>query len=270
MRHSLCAFALLTMACACGEVSSSPTCAAEVASVVWVGSDYSSSLIGALPLDGSPASFVAGTALGGDPVHASSQGQRFYIARDLDTLCAADGCGHSLLQISARETGDSRAANPQDVAVASDGSLWIARGVGEVYESPLPSIFITSPADARAQTTIDLSTFDADGNPDASSIRILNGFAFVALERLTSSKSIQPSMLAVIDTSSLGVKTSVTQLQGRNPFGLMKRAQRRALARGARGIFSTRPGSGCRHRDLRHDYDDVDFDFERVRTSALR
>ena len=106
--------------------------------------------------------------------------------------------------------------NPQDVAVDSTGAIWIAR-------LPLPPVTATSVLvlAQSAVTAIDLSSFDSDGYPDASSIRIVDGRAFVALERLNPyPASTQPSEIAVLDTAT---KTGVAtiQLAGRNPFGLM-------------------------------------------------
>lgn len=120
------------------------------------------------------------------------------------------------MQLSARAS-ETEKVNPQDVAVAPSGALWIAR-LGVANETPIPpSILVEG---VGTPTTIDLSKFDADGNPDASSVRIVGDRAFVTLERLTNDVSVQPSQMIVLDTSTLALVTNVT-LAGRNPFGQM-------------------------------------------------
>ncbi len=195
-----------------------PACTGAVPAVLVVMSDFSSSAVGALPLDGSPASLLFGSQLGADPVLASSQGRRFFIARDLDSFFEADLCGNAVRNLSARTAGEVN-VDPQDVAVAPNGALWVARLTPDP-KNPAPSILVTGSGTA---TTIDMSAFDADGNPDASSVRIVGTNAFVALERLTNDKSTQPSQMAVLDTTTLGLLKTVT-LAGRNPFGQMHEA----------------------------------------------
>jgi hypothetical protein len=73
---------------------------------------------------------------------------------------------------------------------------------------------------------IDLSTYDSDGNPQASAVRIVNvggaAKAFVTLERLDDKdqlKSKQPSLMLRVDVRTARAEEAVT-LQGRNPFGM--------------------------------------------------
>lgn len=66
-------------------------------------------------------------------------------------------------------------ANPLDLAIASDGALWITRH-GE------RSLVVI---DRNGQSTVDLSAFaDDDGLPDMSAIAIVGDTAYVALRRL--------------------------------------------------------------------------------------
>jgi hypothetical protein len=215
------AFKLVALVvCACGDTTTPPTtCDPNASSVVMIAAtpDYRASTIGSLPLDGSSPAFLApSTGLGGDPALASSQGRRFFIARDEDTFFEADACGKSLMQYSARATPTEGKVDPQDVAVAPDGALWVAR----LDVSSLLVIGVD-----HSTSTIDLSSFDADTIPDASSIRILGHRAFVTLERLTTTngnqESIQPSQMVAIDTDTHAVVSTIT-LAGRNPLGLMK------------------------------------------------
>jgi hypothetical protein len=157
---------------------------------------------------------------GGDPVLATSAGRHFLINRDqnIDQFWEVDSCGHGSQQPwSTRAYGETAWSDPQDVAVDSTGRPWVARFFA-------PSILIKGETDTETDTTIDLSHLDPDGNPDMSSIRIVDGRAFVALERLSPASSgfvsTQKSEIAVIDTTSLGLVQTIT-LAGRNPIGLM-------------------------------------------------
>lgn len=204
-----------------------PACTGAVPAVLFVATDFSSSVVGALPLDGSPATILRGLDLGIDPVIASSQGRRFVIARLDDTFYESDLCGNAIRNFSARTVGETN-VDPQDVAAAPNGSLWVARF------STAQSILVTGTGTA---TTIDMSAFDADGNPDASSVRIVGSNAFVALERLTNSKSIQPSQMAVLDTTTLALVKTVT-LAGRNPLGVMTESNGKLWLADAGDLFT--------------------------------
>jgi len=68
-------------------------------------------------------------------------------------------------------------ANPLDVALAADGSVWITRH-GE------RSLLVFAP-DGTVRATVDLASFaDDDGIPDMSAIAIVGDVAYVALRRL--------------------------------------------------------------------------------------
>ena len=165
---------------------------------------------GVLPLDGTPAVMVAGPVGLSDPALATSAGRHFLIDRTQDLIYELDSCGHGGPPILGRSfDAQSTPVDVQDVALDSTGILWVARLLS-------PSLLVLR----QQETEIDLSKLDPDGNPDASSIRIIGGQAFVALERLTNDVSTLPSQIAVLDTTSLGLVKQI-QLQGRNPLGLM-------------------------------------------------
>ena len=165
---------------------------------------------GVLPLDGTPAVMVAAPVGLSDPALATSAGRHFLIDRTQDLIYELDSCGHGGPPILARSfDAQSTPVDAQDVAVDSTGILWVARLLS-------PSLLVLR----QQETEIDLSKLDPDGIPDASSIRIIDRQAFVALERLTNDVSTLPSQIAVLDTTSLGLVKQI-QLQGRNPLGLM-------------------------------------------------
>jgi len=109
-------------------------------------------------------------------------------------------------------------SDPYDVAVAPDGSLWVAR-----YDTP--SILIQHPDGTSA--TIDVSSYGVDGNPLAAAIRIVDGLgsppaskAFVVLQRLDVAAGytiVEPSMVLRVDVASQAVEAQIP-LQGNDAF----------------------------------------------------
>jgi hypothetical protein len=176
------------------------------------------SSVGVLPLDGSAAQLLGGASLGGDPaLSVSTSGAAFFLARDRDVIYAVDSCGRGTAQYSALASAESK-ADPLDLDVAADGSLWISRWLQ-------PSLLVLDPSGSPS-ATIDLSALDADGNPDQGPVRVVQTSsgekAFVALERLDDTQvppvSTQPSQMAIVDTASRALEAVVT-LAGRNPVG---------------------------------------------------
>jgi hypothetical protein len=214
--------ALVVLAASCGGPSSPgnapPTCTS--ADAIWAASDYSSSAVGSLALSGEVRS-TSGVDLGGDPVLAQSGGHDFLIARDQDLVFELDpSCGTPVLRWSARPSPHTQ-SDPYDVAVASDGSRWVI-----LYEAALIAIF--GPDGAGPARTIDLSSYDDDGDPEASAIDIVETpageKAFVPLQRLGPGVlSVQPSWMLRIDVATATVETHVV-LAGRNPFGVFPEA----------------------------------------------
>ncbi|MGD0528242.1 MAG: hypothetical protein ABSE49_24115 [Polyangiaceae bacterium] len=209
---------------ACGTASPPATPSACGASdALWVASDYSSSATGALALDGDVTSVVGRVDLGADPALSVSAGRAFFVARDLDTIFELDPtCGTPTKQFNVHQASHSGTSDPQDVAVASDGSLWVPL-------FSVPEVVILSAA-GDPMGTIDLSSYDGDGNPNASAIAIVHTpageKAFVALERLNDAAELasqQPSWMLRIDVPTATVEATIV-LAGRNPFGTMQDA----------------------------------------------
>jgi hypothetical protein len=211
------ALPLVVVACSSGSNSSAPSQCADAQALV-AASDYSSSAVGAMSTDGSEA--LRGAAdLGGDPALAVSRGRAFFVARDQDAIFEIDPrCGLPKAKWSAHDPAHKGSSNPQDVAVAPDGSLWVPR-----YN--VPSIAILDASGAIVKT-IDLSPYDDDGNPNASAIVIADvggaAKAFVTLERLDDAnglRSTRPSALLRVDVASEAVEAQIA-LVGRNPFSV--------------------------------------------------
>lgn len=207
---------LLAVVVACGDgVSPSAPSTCPGAAALWVASDYDSSAVGSLALAGAVTSLVGRADLGTDPALSISAGRAFYVARDQDAIFELDACGNPKQRFSAHVSGPSGGgSDPYGVAVASDGSLWIPLYL-------VPSVLVLAP-DGSVSRTIDLSRYDGDGNPDASSITIVQTpageKAFVTLDRLNPyPQSVQPSWMLRIDTATAKVEATVA-LAGRNPF----------------------------------------------------
>jgi streptogramin lyase len=210
--------ACLGVACGSASAPSSPS-ACGPSDALWAASDYSSSAVGALALSGNVTSTVGRVNLGADPALSVSAGRAFFVARDLDTIFELDPtCGTPTQQFNVHQASQSGTSDPQDVAVASDGSLWVP-----LWE--VPAIVILSPSGDQIGT-IDTSSYDSDGNPDASAIEIVETTAgekaFVTLDRLNPyPTSVQPSWMLRIDVATATVETTIA-LAGRNPFGTMQ------------------------------------------------
>lgn len=206
---------------ACGGSGSPivPASSCAASDALWAASDYSSSAVGGVAIASGLTSSTLGVDLGTDPALAVSRGRAFYVARDQDAVFELDTkCGTPKTRWNVHQTSHRGPSNPQDVAVARDGSLWIP-----LYGVPL---LLTIPPSGNVRA-IDLSPYDADGNPNASAIAIADTpageKAFVTLQRLADAngfKSEQPSWMLRVDVASGAVEVHV-QLAGRNPFAMV-------------------------------------------------
>jgi len=212
--------AVALLAFSCSDTASTPDGTVEV---LVAASDYTSSKV-----CGAPGGCRDGADLGKDPQLAESNGRVFFLARDFDLLFELDAKDATPIGRFSVHVDDARVANPHDVAAAADGSLFVA-----LYN--LPKIAVVK--DGKVDGTIDLSPYDSDGNPQAESIRIVGGKAFVTLERLDDKdllKSKQPSQMLRIDVATRAVE-AVLPLAGRNPFNMMSESD------GA--LFMAEPGN---------------------------
>lgn len=209
---------IVAAACASSEPEAAPAAACESVELLVAASDYSSSVVcGAPRCELGPR--TSGIDLGKDPQLTMSGGRAFFLARDNELVFELDpACGTATARYSVHEAGATRAANPHDVAVAPDGTLWVV-----LYNRP--EILVLRGGEIVAK--IPLGSYDADGNPQADAIRIVDvggvPKAFVTLERLDDAdllRSKQPSQMLRIDVATRAVEAAV-ELAGRNPFNPM-------------------------------------------------
>lgn len=203
---------------ACTSSESAPAIAAcDGVELVVAASDYSSSVLCGAPPCAGPN--TKGVDLGKDPQLAESNGRAFFLARDNDLIFELDPrCGTPTARYSVHEDGAAGIANPHDVAAAPDGALFVV-----LYNRPRIAIL----KDGKPDGVIDLSSYDADGNPQADAIRIVSvagaAKAFVTLERLDDKdllRSKQSSSMLRIDVATRAVEATI-ELAGRNPFNAM-------------------------------------------------
>lgn len=216
VRAVMAAVGLALVACGGGAPSTSPPSSCPQATAVWVASDYASSAVGALSLSTATTAETGRADLGADPALARSQGRSFFVVRDQDAFFELDACGTPQKRFAAHVPGASSPSDPYGVAVAHDGSVWVALFLAA-------RVLVLDPA-GTVTATIDLSSYDGDHDPDASAITIVDTpageKAFVTLDRLNPyPRSVQPSWMLRIDVPTRKAEATVP-LAGRNPFSV--------------------------------------------------
>ena len=173
--------ALGVFACSSSSPSGAASSCTSSYDAIYAASDYYSSTLGGCDVDGGAPTPFFGVDLGADPALSTSAGRAFFLARDGDTIFELDPhCGAPRAKYVVNDPSFPGKANPQDVAVTSSGTLWVPR-------FNVPSLLVLD-AHGNRSNVIDLSSYDPDGNPNMSAIRIAqvggSEKAFVALEEL--------------------------------------------------------------------------------------
>jgi len=212
--------ALVNAGCSSDPPAPSGSCAALDAFVAMT-SDASGSSLGAFGLDGCVTPPQSTVDLGRDPQLAVSRGRYFFIARDTDRIFELDlTTGRAARSFNVNDPDRAGVTNPQDLAVAADGALFVPR-------FNVPSVAVFEAAGAR-RANVDLAPYDdEDRNPNASAIQIVDvggvEKAFVTLGRLDDRANLassRPSQMLRIDVASAKPE-GVIELVGRNPFNTM-------------------------------------------------
>jgi hypothetical protein len=146
-------------------------------------------------------------------VDAQGREHIYTIQRAQGTIVERDRTGLQLARFDVTEPGFPAAkSDPADVALAPDGSLWVTR-----Y---LQSTLLVLEPDGTRRRTIDLSSFDDDGNPQMTAIAIDSGRAIVALEKLDDTdkflKTKTKGSLVSIDLATYAV-TPLLDLPAKTP-----------------------------------------------------
>lgn len=233
------------VACGSGSDGAKPS-ACPGAAALWAAADYGgSAAVGSISLAGKLTSVVGRVDLGGDPAMSVSAGRAFYVARDQDAVFELDACGLPKQRFSAHVASHGGGSDPYAVAVAHDGTLWIPLYLGA-------AVLVLHP-DGTVARTIDLSSYDPDGNPEASDIVIVDTpageKAFVTLDRLDPyPKSVQPSSMLRIDVASAHIEDAIL-LAGRNPYSMTQDGAVLWLSEPGNWNDATEPDAGIERFD---------------------
>ena len=200
-----------------------------------LGADYANNA-GSATAIGIPSLAQANVAHGGisgDPVVRYESGKFYIVNRVVANLTVVDTASFA---VEAQFSVGEPTANPQDVAVLGD-QAWI------VYLAE-PSVKVFDLSDtAAAPTTIALPKIaaDLDGNPDAASIAIVGGKAYVTVQHLEMFAPAASGQVVVIDTATRTVTTTL-DLPEQNPTNFL-RAHGDTLFVGVTPDYT--PATGC-------------------------
>jgi hypothetical protein len=184
---------------------------------VALGADYASG-VGTLAVLGLPSLTVVKdvlpAAISGDPVLRAHGGKLYVVNRSTANVTVVDPTDWTVQAQFSTGAG----SNPQDVAL--DGSFaWVT-----LYNRPEVQVWdLAAAAPAAPVAAVDLSVYDIDGVPNANSIAIVEGRAYVTLDLLDTGMFPRPrgkGKVVVIDTASRQIVTAL-DLQYENPYDFM-------------------------------------------------
>jgi hypothetical protein len=159
---------------------------------------------------------VAQGAVSGDPVVRLSENRLLVINRfGFDNVTVLESHDRSLVAQVSVGSG----FNPQDAALRGN-ELWVVGlGAAEVR------VFdVTSPLAQPVVIPLPTIAADADGNPDASSIVLSKGKAYVVLQHLESFAPVANGQVVIIDAASKQVGATV-DLTSQNPANFARLAE---------------------------------------------
>jgi DNA-binding beta-propeller fold protein YncE len=194
-----------------------------------LGADFTAN-VGTLAVLGLPSMTVvkdvAPGAISGDPVLRAHGDKLYVVNRGAANITILEP-GRRTWKVAAQfSTGAG--SNPHDLALAGDKAYVALYDRGDLQVWDLSSGSPTAP-----QRTIDLSGYDEDGVPQASSVVVVGGRAYVALGLLPPEvfPPTRNGKIAVIDTANDAVVTAF-ELRHPNPYDFM-------YPRGDRLVVST-------------------------------
>jgi YVTN family beta-propeller protein len=186
---------------------------ADTAYCLALGVDYTnnvSTLAGiALPSMTVTKDLLPGAA-SGDPVIRAEGDKIFIVNRTSANVTVIDKATFTV----ERQFSTGANSNPQDIAVSGTTAYVATLGTGSLQVWDLAS------TDTTPKTTIDLSSYDEDGVPDASSVAIHGNRAYVTLELLAGFIPSGVGKVVVIDTTSNAIVTDF-DLTFADPVGFM-------------------------------------------------
>jgi hypothetical protein len=193
--------------------------AGDTAVCVALGADYRNN-VGTLAAVGLPSLTVlqdmAPNAISGDPV-LRVHGRRLHVVnRSANNITIIDPTVSPWAVETQFSTGDN--SNPQDIALAG------TRAYVTLYNKPEVQVWdLGGGTPAAPAATVDLSAYDEDGVPNANSVVVHGGHAYVTLDLLDTQTFPQPrgvGKVAVIDTGDNRVIAAL-DLRYSNPYDFM-------------------------------------------------
>ena len=204
--------------------------ATDTALCVALGADYRNN-VGTMAVVGLPSLTVikdmVPNAISGDPVMRLYGRKLYVVNRSVNNVTIIDPTTKPWSVEAQFSTGDN--SNPQDVALAGTRAYVPLYNKKDVQVWELGGGTPTAPV-----ASVDLASYDEDGVPNANSVVVHDGRAYVTLDLLDTQMFPQPrgkGKVAVIDTATNQVATTL-ELQYTNPYDFM-------VVRGDRLIVST-------------------------------
>jgi DNA-binding beta-propeller fold protein YncE len=211
----LCVLFLLAACSDSSDQTTAPSFAAgDTAFCVALGADYKNN-VGSMAALALPSRTVTTDILhgaaSGDPVLRAFGKKLYVINRQAGNVTIVDTTNGSDWSVEAQfSTGAT--SNPQDVAVAGN-KLYVATYAGtglQVWD-------LTTKTQTKM---VDLSSYDPDGVPNAQSVAVAGGFAYVTLDLLDASPAPRGvGKVVVVDTTNDTVKTAL-DLNYADPYGM--------------------------------------------------
>ena len=165
---------------------------------------------------------VPDVALGTDPVLCPTHDRPFVCVRDEGLILEVDPADAHVIRTAKafredepRPCGGATGSNPHGVDVDASGRLWVAR-----YDQT--SAAVLAPSGAWSESVDLLALAGPTGLPQMEAVRVHDGRAFFALQRLPALDCVPASVpagaIAVLDVAAPHALTTFA-LRGRNPLG---------------------------------------------------
>jgi hypothetical protein len=199
-----------------------------------LGADYKTN-VGTLSVLGLPSMTLATDglhgAISGDPVLRLLGGKLYVINRTIANVTIIDPTTWTVQ----RQFSTGANTNPQDIALSG------TKAYIPLYGSAGLQVWDLATSSSQPLKTIDLSSYDSDGVPEANSVVAVSGKVYVTLDLLdTDPKMPMPrglGKIVVIDAATDAVTTSF-DLTAANPYDFM-------FGRGDGLVVATISSDGC-------------------------
>jgi hypothetical protein len=158
-------------------------------------------------------------AVSGDPVVRRIGSKLYIVNRFGENNVTIVDPGAEIWTVE-RQFSTGEGTNPQDVALVGEKLYVVTADAPDLQVWDLAQPSATAPA-----KTISLAALDEDGNPDANSIYVVGGKAYVTLDLLDRSGMFPtargPGKIAIIDTATDALVGDPLTLAYPNPYGFL-------------------------------------------------